>query len=79
LYLYFSVPKTYIEENRRYSSRCLNTKLQKQLSRKVDEKEYPKYVVTIPPSQVRELRWKEGDELEAKIQKDKLVIMRRKH
>jgi len=52
-------------------------KLQKQLSRRVDEKEYPKYVITIPPSQVKELRWKEGEDLKAEIQDGKLVIMQK--
>jgi formylmethanofuran dehydrogenase subunit D len=53
-------------------------KLQKQLSRKVDEKEYPKYVITIPPSQVKNLQWKEGEELKAEIQDGKLIIMQKK-
>ena len=52
-------------------------KLQKQLSRKVDSKEYPKYVVTIPPKQVEEVGWKEGTELEA-IVKDGKIILRPK-
>ena len=49
-------------------------KLQKQLSRKVGEKEYPKYVITIPPSRIKELGWKEGGELTAKIVGQKLLI-----
>jgi len=46
------------------------------LSRKVAGKEYPKYVITLPPRQVEELGWKEGEELEAKI-KGNSVILRR--
>lgn len=49
-------------------------KLQKQLSRKVGQTEYPKYVVTIPPSQVMELGWKEGEKLEAKVNGTKLIL-----
>jgi antitoxin component of MazEF toxin-antitoxin module len=49
-------------------------RLQKQLSRKVEGKSYPKYVVTIPPKCVEELGWKEGDELAGNITKGKLVI-----
>jgi bifunctional DNA-binding transcriptional regulator/antitoxin component of YhaV-PrlF toxin-antitoxin module len=49
-------------------------KLQKQLSRKVKNKEYPKYVVTVPPSQIKELGWKEGIELEIEVENNKLVL-----
>lgn len=49
-------------------------KLQKQLSRKVQDKEYPKYVVTIPPKDVEKLGWKEGIELEAKVQDGRIVL-----
>lgn len=49
-------------------------KLQKQLSRKVGEKEYPKYVVTIPPEKVKEVGWKEGEELVAKTEKNKIIL-----
>ncbi len=49
-------------------------KLQKQLSRKVGDKEYPKYMVVIPPKQIDELGWKEGDGLSGKVQGKKLVL-----
>ncbi len=49
-------------------------KLQKQLSRKVDNISYPKYVVTIPPKQIQEVGWKEGTELEAVVEKGKIVL-----
>lgn len=52
------------------------TKLQKQLSRKVGDKEYPKYVITVPAKQIKELGWKEGEELTGKILRGKLVIKR---
>jgi 2,4-dienoyl-CoA reductase-like NADH-dependent reductase (Old Yellow Enzyme family) len=42
-------------------------KLQKQLSRKVDDKEYPKYVVTIPPKHIAEVGWKDKAVREGKV------------
>jgi hypothetical protein len=52
-------------------------KLQKQLSRKVAGKEYPKYVMTIPPNCVEELGWKQGIELEATTKGNKLIVQPR--
>jgi antitoxin component of MazEF toxin-antitoxin module len=49
-------------------------KLQKQLSRKVANREYPKYVMTIPPNCIEELGWKQGVELEVTIKDNKLVV-----
>jgi len=49
-------------------------KLQKQLSRKIGNTEYAKYVVVVPPSTIQELEWKEGQELTFKIQAKKLII-----
>lgn len=54
--------------------RCLSMKLQKQLSRRVKGKDYPKYVVTIPPQKVEEVGWKEGTELEAIVRDGKIVL-----
>lgn len=51
-----------------------NTKLQKQLSRKVGNKEYPKWVVTIPPKQVEALGWKEGESLDSEVNTEELII-----
>lgn len=51
-------------------------KLQKQLSRRVGNKKYPKWVITIPPKQVRELGWMEGEFLEGKVNGQELVICR---
>ena len=48
--------------------------LQKQLSRKVGNIEYAKYVIVIPPKIVEKLGWKDGEELDAEIKGDKLVI-----
>lgn len=49
-------------------------KLQKQLSRKVGNEEYAKWVVVIPPEQVRELGWSEGIELEADPKNNRLIL-----
>ena len=51
-------------------------KLQKQLSRKVQDIEYAKLVLVIPPNMIKELKWKEGQELEAEIKENKLVIQK---
>lgn len=49
-------------------------KLQKQLSRKVKGKEYPKWVVTISPEKIKKVGWKEGTELNADVMEDKIVL-----
>jgi len=49
-------------------------KLQKQLSRKAKGKNYPKYVMTIPPKDIEELGWQKGMELEVCISDNKLII-----
>lgn len=54
--------------------RCLRMKLQKQLSRKVKDREYSKWVITIPHKQIEALGWKSGEELKAMIRDNKLVL-----
>lgn len=49
-------------------------KLQKQLSRKIKDVEYAKWVLVIPPDIIEELKWKEGQELKAEIKENKLVV-----
>jgi molybdopterin-binding protein len=49
-------------------------KLQKQLSRKVKDVEYAKWVLVIPPNLVEELKWKEGQELKAEIKENSLIV-----
>lgn len=51
-------------------------KLQKQLSRKVGNKEYPKWVVIVPPKQIDALGWKEGEYLESEVNNQELIIRR---
>jgi len=52
-------------------------RLQKQLSKRVGSKEYPKWVIVIPPEKVSIVGWKEGDELEVDLRDDKLIIKRK--
>lgn len=49
-------------------------KLLKQTSRTYKEKEYVKHWVVIPNDLVKELNWKDGNELEAEIRNNELVI-----
>jgi len=50
-------------------------RLQKQLSRKVGDKEYPKWVITVPPKQIDSLGWNEGEPLESEIV-DRVLLIR---
>ena len=52
------------------------TRLQKQLSRKVGNKEYPKWIITIPPKQIKTLGWTEGEFLESEINDQELIIQK---
>jgi AbrB family looped-hinge helix DNA binding protein len=49
-------------------------KLQKQLSRKSGKILYPKYVIVIPPEKIKEVGWKEGEELEAFTKDGKIIL-----
>jgi len=49
-------------------------RLQKQLSKKIGDKEYAKYVIVVPPKVIERLGWNDGEELEAEIKGTKLVI-----
>ena len=53
-------------------------KLQKQLSRKVDNISYPKYVVTISPKDIEKVGWKEGIELEATVEDGRIILRPKK-
>ena len=52
-------------------------KLQKQLSRKVQGKEYAKWVLVIPPKKIKEAGLKEGEDLDIEI-KDKFLVIKPK-
>ena len=49
-------------------------RLQRQLSRKIGDKEYIKYVIVIPPKKVKEAGFKEGQELKIQTIEGKIVI-----
>lgn len=51
-------------------------RLQKQLSRKVGNKEYPKWVIIVPPKQIETLGWKEGEYLASEVNDEELIIQR---
>ena len=53
-------------------------KLQKQLSRKVGDKEYSKYVGVFPSEVVKKSGFTEGEELEPTAEKGKITIKRKK-
>ena len=49
-------------------------KLQKQLSRKVGNKKYAKWVMVIPPKIIEEAKLKEGQEMEIDVKEGKIII-----
>lgn len=53
-------------------------KLQEQLSRKVGNKRYAKFVITLPPKLISSLGWKKNQELEVKKEKTGVFIAPKK-
>jgi bifunctional DNA-binding transcriptional regulator/antitoxin component of YhaV-PrlF toxin-antitoxin module len=53
-------------------------KLQRRFLRKVKNKSYYKYMINIPPEAVEQSGIKEGDELEASVEKKGEIRVRRK-
>lgn len=49
-------------------------KLQKQLSRRVGNEEYAKWVVVIPPEKIKEAGWREGTSLDIIVKDGKITI-----
>ena len=49
-------------------------RLQRQISRQVGENEYSKWILVVPPSDIDQLCWKEGQELTTKVREKKLII-----
>ena len=49
-------------------------RLQRQMSRKYKGKEYPKWMITVPPRQIEELGWTEGEYLESNVADSELII-----
>jgi len=50
-------------------------RLLKQVSRLIGDNEYSKWIIIVPPSQVEELGWKEGEELESYVKGKSLSII----
>ncbi|MFH1642414.1 MAG: hypothetical protein ABIC04_05960 [Nanoarchaeota archaeon] len=48
--------------------------LQKQLSKKIGDKEYAKWVIVVPPKLIEKLNWESGEKLEVHIRKGTLII-----
>jgi len=44
------------------------------MSRKYKGKEYPKWMITVPPKQIKELGWVEGESLESDVMSQELII-----
>ncbi len=53
-------------------------KLQKQLSRKVGDKEYAKWVAVIPPKIIEEAKLKEGENLDIEVENGKIILKKSK-
>ena len=53
-------------------------RLQKQVNRIVDDKEYAKYVLVVPPDAVQKLQWREGEELEHEVKDEALIVRKTK-
>lgn len=49
-------------------------RLQKQLSKKVKDKEYVKWVIVIPSETIEKLGWKEGEILQGEVKKNALTL-----
>lgn len=52
-------------------------KIQKQLSKKRDKKEYYRYVINLPSELLQESGFREGDELEAEAKKGEIKLRRK--
>ena len=50
-------------------------KLQTVPSRKLNKKEYNKWLIIVPPKDVEELGWQDGQKLKSMVEKEKLVIV----
>lgn len=53
-------------------------RLQRQVNRVVEEKEYSKYVLIVPPEDIEKLGWKEGEELAHEVKEETLILSKAK-
>ena len=56
----------------------MGVKLQEQLSRKIGNKTYSKFVLVVSSKLVKQLHWRNGTEITTEIKKGKLVLKRAK-
>lgn len=49
-------------------------RLQKQVNRKIGDKEYSKWIIAIPPEKIEEAGWKVGDEIEAVVKRHEILL-----
>lgn len=49
-------------------------KLQKHFNRKVDGVEYSKWIITVPPEDIEKLHWHAGQELDAVVKNNELIL-----
>ena len=49
-------------------------RLLSQVSREYNDKKYEKFWVVIPNKLIEKLKWKKGEDLEAEVKGDKLII-----
>jgi hypothetical protein len=49
-------------------------KLQKQVNRRVGDKEYSKWVVAIPPEKIEQAGWSVGDDIEAIVKRHEILL-----
>jgi bifunctional DNA-binding transcriptional regulator/antitoxin component of YhaV-PrlF toxin-antitoxin module len=53
-------------------------RLQKQVNRVVDNKEYSKYILIVPPEDVEKLGWEAGEELSHEVKEETLIVSKAK-
>jgi bifunctional DNA-binding transcriptional regulator/antitoxin component of YhaV-PrlF toxin-antitoxin module len=53
-------------------------RLQKQVNRVVEDKEYSKYVIVVPPEDIERLQWRDGEELAHEVKEQTLIISKAK-
>lgn len=52
-------------------------KLQKRFLRNYNGKDYYKYIINIPPAIIKEANLKENQDLEIKVDKDKIILKKK--
>ncbi|MFZ5955317.1 MAG: AbrB/MazE/SpoVT family DNA-binding domain-containing protein [Nanoarchaeota archaeon] len=52
-------------------------KLQKRFIRKVNNKDYYKYILNVPPMIIKESGIKEGEEIDIKVENGKIVLRKK--